>query len=178
MTCTTSEDSDKPGHAPSLIRDFPVRMKKPWVLSYPLSAQRRLWTDWVDAQADLSLRWAHKPFCWFWHEQAQFWYHVVHPVNKFAVKVIISFQQVPTSILMNVPVQGKISPTQCSCKCRQVVECEWSVFLFVLRLNVPVNNFSVMSGQGPCSSFAARPSANFVVSENILCKSYLHFFTK
>ena len=44
-----------------------VCMKKPWVLSYPLSAQRRLWSDWADAQADLSLRWAHKPFCWFCH---------------------------------------------------------------------------------------------------------------
>ena len=37
-------------------------MKKPWVLSYPLSAQRRLWSDWADAQADLSLRWAHSHF--------------------------------------------------------------------------------------------------------------------
>ena len=27
---------------PSLIRVFAIRMKKPWVLSYPLSAQRRL----------------------------------------------------------------------------------------------------------------------------------------
>ena len=34
-------------------------MKKAWTLSYPLSAQRRLWSDWADAQADLSLRWAH-----------------------------------------------------------------------------------------------------------------------
>ena len=38
---------------------FAVRMKKAWTLSYPLSAQRRLWSDWADAQADLSLRWAH-----------------------------------------------------------------------------------------------------------------------
>ena len=28
---------------------FVVRMKKAWVLSYPLSAQRRLWSDWADA---------------------------------------------------------------------------------------------------------------------------------
>ena len=34
-------------------------MKKAWVLSYPLSAQRRLWSDWADTKADLSLRWAH-----------------------------------------------------------------------------------------------------------------------
>ena len=27
--------------------------------------QRRLWSDWVDGQADLSLRWAHMPFVGF-----------------------------------------------------------------------------------------------------------------
>ena len=44
---------------------FPIRMKKAWVLSYPLSAQRRLWSDWADAQADLSLCWAHSHFVGF-----------------------------------------------------------------------------------------------------------------
>ena len=34
-------------------------------LAYPLSAQRRLWLDWADAQADLSLRWAHTHFVGF-----------------------------------------------------------------------------------------------------------------
>ena len=63
--CVPSEDSDEPGHLPSLIRVFAVRMKKAWVLSYPLSAQRRLWSDWADAQADLSLRWAHSHFVGF-----------------------------------------------------------------------------------------------------------------
>ena len=57
-----SEDSNQPGHPPSLIRVFAVRMKKPWALSYLLSAQRRLWLDRADAQADLSLRWAHSHF--------------------------------------------------------------------------------------------------------------------
>ena len=42
MACAPSEDSDQPGHPPSLIRAFAVRMKKAWVLSYPMSAQRRL----------------------------------------------------------------------------------------------------------------------------------------
>ena len=42
MACAPSEDSDQPGHPPSLIRVFAVRMKKAWVLSYLLSAQRRL----------------------------------------------------------------------------------------------------------------------------------------
>ena len=50
--------TDQPGHPPSLIRVFAVRMKIAWVLCYPLSASED-WSDWVDAQADLSLRWAH-----------------------------------------------------------------------------------------------------------------------
>ena len=50
------------GHPPSLIRVFAVHMKKAGVLSYPLSAQRRLSSDWADSQADLSLHWAHSHF--------------------------------------------------------------------------------------------------------------------
>ena len=50
MACAPSEDSDQPGHPPSLNRVFAVRMKKPSVLSYPLSAQRRLWLDWAHSQ--------------------------------------------------------------------------------------------------------------------------------
>ena len=72
MACAPSKDSDQHGHPPSLIRVFAVRMKKAWVLSYPLSAQWRLWSDWADAQADLSLCWEHMPFCWFCHEVAHF----------------------------------------------------------------------------------------------------------
>ena len=45
--------------APSLLRVFVVCLKKPWVLSYPLSAQQRLWSHWVNAPADLNHRWAH-----------------------------------------------------------------------------------------------------------------------
>ena len=68
--CAPSKDWDQPGHTPSLIRVFVVRMKRAWILSYPLSAQRRLWSDWADAQADLSLHWLHRPVCWFCHEAA------------------------------------------------------------------------------------------------------------
>ena len=57
-----------------LIRVFAVRMKKAWVLSYSLSAQRRLLSDWADAQPVLSHRWAHMPFCWFYHEVAQIYF--------------------------------------------------------------------------------------------------------
>ena len=35
-----------------------------------MCAQRRLRSAW-DAQADLSLRWAHSSFCWFYHAVAQ-----------------------------------------------------------------------------------------------------------
>ena len=38
---------------------FAICMKKAWVLSYQLGAQRRLWSDWGDAKADQSLRRAH-----------------------------------------------------------------------------------------------------------------------
>ena len=61
--------TDQPGQ----IRVFAVCMKKASVLSYPLSAQRRLWSDWADVQADLSLCWAYRLFCLFCHEAAHFW---------------------------------------------------------------------------------------------------------
>ena len=67
---------------------FTVRLKKARLLSYSLSAQRRLWSDWADAQADLSLRWAHMPFCWFCHDAA----HVsVHGVSVHGVSVAMIF---------------------------------------------------------------------------------------
>ena len=64
MICAPSENSDQPGHPPSLIRVIAVRVKTPSVLNYmyPLSAKRKLSSDWADAQADLSLRLAHRIF--------------------------------------------------------------------------------------------------------------------
>ena len=50
---------------------FTVRIKKHWVLNYPLSTLWRLWSDWANAQADLSLCWTQRSFCWFCHEAAQ-----------------------------------------------------------------------------------------------------------
>ena len=72
MACAPSEDSDQSGHQSSLIRVFAVCMKKAWVLSYPLSAQRRLWSDWADGcpgWSESSL--GAQSFCWFCHEAAQ-----------------------------------------------------------------------------------------------------------
>ena len=56
-----SEDSDQPGH--------PCAQ---WVAKDLFSSCRqwKLWSDWVDAQADLSLPWVHMSFFWFCHEVA------------------------------------------------------------------------------------------------------------
>ena len=51
-----------PVHPYQLDESISTFRVKALVLSYPLSAQRRLWSDWADAQADLSLRRAHSHF--------------------------------------------------------------------------------------------------------------------
>ena len=71
MVCAPSKDSDQPGHPPSLIRVFTVRLKIDRILSYSLSAQWRLWSDWASAHCRLSLRWAHMQIRWFCHDAAQ-----------------------------------------------------------------------------------------------------------
>ena len=40
--CAPSADSDQPGHPPSLIRVFAVRMEVAKTLSYPLGTKRRV----------------------------------------------------------------------------------------------------------------------------------------
>ena len=65
MACAPSEDSDHPGHLPRLIRVFAVCMKKAWVLSYSLSAQRSFWCP-VWSESSLGAQ----SFCWFCHEAA------------------------------------------------------------------------------------------------------------
>ena len=41
--------------SPSLIWVFTVGMKKAWAFSFPLKAQRRLWSDWADAGCIVTL---------------------------------------------------------------------------------------------------------------------------
>ena len=71
MACAPSEDSDQPGHPHSLIRVFAVRFMGSLGPKLSSGAQWRLWSDRADAQADLSLGWADRPFCWFCHEAAE-----------------------------------------------------------------------------------------------------------
>ena len=63
--CAPSEDSDQPGHPPSLITVFAVCSMGSSGSKLSSCGQQRLWSDWADAQADLSLRWAHSHFVGF-----------------------------------------------------------------------------------------------------------------
>ena len=90
--CAPSQDSDQPGHPPSLIRVFAVRMKKAWVLSYPLSAQRRLirlggCQGWSESSLGA------QPHCWFCHDAAHYWLP-----NLSASKRCVDVRKVNTAI--------------------------------------------------------------------------------
>ena len=65
MTFVPSEDSDQPGRPPNLIRVFAVRSMGSLGPNFASGGQRRLRSDWADVQVNLSLRWAHRSFCWF-----------------------------------------------------------------------------------------------------------------
>ena len=107
-----SEDSDQPGHPPILIRVFTVRMKKAWVLIYPLSAQRRLWSDWVDAQVDLSLRWAHSHFVDFvvsrlkWYSRLLFFHSSAQTVLDVRIVLMEQINWITTFFFYNRPLKG------------------------------------------------------------------------
>ena len=45
------------------------------------------WSDWADAQADLSLRWAHRSFCWFSRDGARMGI-TLEKVNEALVKCV------------------------------------------------------------------------------------------
>ena len=71
------------------LRVFAVRMKIAWGLSYPFCAHWRLWSDWADAQADLSLRSAHKHFFGF----IMRWLRLLYlPSRKGSTQFQFSFQ--------------------------------------------------------------------------------------
>ena len=59
----TPEDSDQPEHLPSLTASLSA-----WRMLGSLAthwAHSKDWSDWADAQADLSLRWVHSHFVGF-----------------------------------------------------------------------------------------------------------------
>ena len=71
MTFAPSEDPDQPRHPPGLIRSLCCPQDETLGPQLPPRALQRLWSDWVDAQADLSLRWVHRSVWRFCHEAAQ-----------------------------------------------------------------------------------------------------------
>ena len=59
------------GIPPVWAESLQLHLMGSWEPNVSSCGQRRLWSDWVDAQADLSLCWAQRSFCWFCHEAAQ-----------------------------------------------------------------------------------------------------------
>ena len=71
--------------------------------SYLLSAQWRPWSDWADAQADLSLCCAHRSFCWFCHAAD----HLITFLKKFSSTVFRGISCLKFQIIKNVPKKDK-----------------------------------------------------------------------
>ena len=63
ITYVPSGHSDQPGHLPSLIRVFAVRIRRNSGSLATHWVDSKDWSHWADAQADLRLRWAHMSFC-------------------------------------------------------------------------------------------------------------------
>ena len=97
MACAPSEDSDQPGHPPSLNRVVAVCSMGSWGPNVSSYGIWRLWSDWADAQADQSIRWAHIPFCWFCNEAAfMFMYHkILNNSERLKKKSVIILKNYP-----------------------------------------------------------------------------------
>ena len=126
MACAPSEDWDQPGYLPSLIS---LRCPHEESLGpyYPLSALRRLWSDWVDAQADLSLRWAHMPFCWFCHGDS-----LVHAQPFIRVRGVVCFLKLPLILLCEQKAIVRL------CRCAVLLELSLIAFIISHAMRKPV----------------------------------------
>ena len=186
MTYAPSEDSDQPGHPPSLIRVFAVRLKKPLVLSYTQSTWQRLirlggcpvwsvsllsawrnlcslakhrapiedWSDWVDAQADLSLRWAHKSFCWFCHVGADF-FSTLMILHKFSYRQVYANsvdpdQRLPNSLCIFQMHYCRVTPHRSNFRritgifCMSNFSGIWTFRSFMVILSVQKNQIQIL----------------------------------
>ena len=110
-------------------------MKKPLVLSYSLSAQRRLWSDWADVQADLSLRWVYTHFvglscrCSF------------YCINKFKQwgwarsSTNINYGSPPTNVAINIMQTWKWQIVLLSC-CNNMNIWSYSNLTYYIAINI------------------------------------------
>ena len=93
--CALSKDSDQPGHPPSLIESSLSAWRKlgslaiHWAQSED-SDQTGLWSDWAEAQAYLSLCWAHSHFVGFVMQRLHSWYTVKIPKFWHLIKLLLS----------------------------------------------------------------------------------------
>ena len=90
--CASNEHSDQPGHLPSLI-SLRCLHEESLGSSNPLSAQGRLWSDWADAQADPSFRWAHTHFVGF----VMLWLFFLSALNNSS----IFLQTLPSTVTVS-----------------------------------------------------------------------------
>ena len=58
------------------------RLRSAWASTQSDQSHRCPKTDWADAQAVLSLRWAHRSFCWFCQEEAHSFRNTRHKCVK------------------------------------------------------------------------------------------------
>ena len=93
MTCVPSKDSDQPGHPPSLISLHSVHEETlgPY---YPLSAQQRHWSDWLDAGCagrigGFLMTWLNYKWCWSIKES---WCHMTNQTT-FTCFVIMPWRR-------------------------------------------------------------------------------------
>ena len=63
IVCAPNEDSNQHAHPHSLIKVFAGHSLDSPGSKVSVGGQRRLRSDCANAQADLSLRWAHRQFC-------------------------------------------------------------------------------------------------------------------
>ena len=93
--------------------------------------QRRLWSDWVDAQADLSLRWAHSHFVGF----------VMSRLNSCALRVTLKSHFTWFFQVLYFKSHKKLSTFECRLKVRcftkvlqSVAKILWQYFVTLLKV--------------------------------------------
>ena len=150
MTCAPIEDSDQPGHPPSLIRVFAVHSLGSLGLKVSTCGQRWLWPDRADAQADLSLRWMHRSFCWFFH----------------AVAHMITFSIMCFSLTLE---QREL------CKARKklvqyLYRLKTYEVIFTFSLHTPPETFIILLWLiTPCHAHLYRKNPKYLDTQNICC---------
>ena len=78
-----------------------------WVAKDPsfLHVDSEDWSDWVDAQANLSLRWMHWSFCWFCHAVPQI-------IKRFVQVFLTTMSQINMSQRTTIPTKWHVYPAK------------------------------------------------------------------